>query len=74
MHLKRTGEALQLSKKLTTYCARHSWATIASGLGISQDVIRAALGHGMNTITDIYIDFDLRRVDEANRAVIRHLY
>lgn len=73
MHLKRNGEALQLSKKLTTYCARHSWATIASGLGISQDVIRAALGHGMNTITDIYIDFDLRRVDEANRAVIDYM-
>lgn len=59
-----------LHPELTTYWARHSWATIAASLDIPKETIAAALGHGGNTITDIYIDFDQRKVDEANRMVI----
>ena len=55
---------------LTTYWARHTWATIAASLDIPKETIAAALGHGGNTVTDIYIDFDQRKVDEANRRVI----
>lgn len=55
---------------LTTYWARHSWATIAASLDIPKETIAAALGHGGNTVTDIYIDFDRRKVDEANRRVL----
>ena len=56
--------------KLTTYWVRHSWATIAMSIDISKDVISHALGHGNNTVTDIYIEFDQSKVDEANRKVI----
>ncbi len=55
---------------ISTYWARHSWATIAASLDIPKDTIAAALGHGGNTVTDIYIDFDRRKVDEANRRVM----
>lgn len=55
---------------ITTYWARHSWATIAASLDIPKETIAAALGHGGNTVTDIYIDFDQRKVDEANRRVM----
>lgn len=61
---------------VTTYWARHSWATIAYELGISKDIIAQALGHsdGHDT-TNIYIREDMRKVDEANRRVIdRVLY
>lgn len=56
---------------LTTYWARHSWATIAYELGISKDIIAQALGHsdGHDT-TNIYIREDMRKVDEANRRVL----
>ncbi len=57
-------------KELTSYWARHSWATIAASLDIQKDTIAHALGHGGNTVTDIYIDFDQRKVDEANRRVL----
>lgn len=57
-------------KELTTYWARHTWATIAASLDIPKDTIAAALGHGGNTVTDIYIDFDQGKVDEANRRVL----
>lgn len=56
--------------KITTYWARHSWATIAASLDIPKDTIAAALGHGGNTVTDVYIDFDIRKVDDANRRVL----
>lgn len=54
---------------VTTYYARHSWATIAASLDIPKETIAAALGHGGNTVTDIYIKFDQRKVDAANRRV-----
>lgn len=60
-------------KELTTYWARHTWATIAASLDIPKDTIAAALGHGGNTVTDIYIDFDQRKVDEANRRVLDYV-
>ena len=65
---EKTYEPLQ--PEITTYWARHTWATIAASLDIPRDTIAHALGHGNNTITDIYIDFDIRKVDEANRRVI----
>lgn len=65
---EKTYEPLQ--PEITTYWARHTWATIAASLDIPRDTIAHALGHGNNTITDIYIDFDMRKVDEANRRVI----
>lgn len=57
---------------VTTYFARHSWATIAyNDLQIPKDIIAQALGHsGSETVTDIYLDKDPKLVDEANRRVI----
>lgn len=72
-HLKKAAASVGITKHVTTYAARHSWASIASGLGISKDVIAQALGHSAATVTDVYINFDMRRVDEANERVIRLL-
>lgn len=59
-----------LFPKISTYWARHSWATIAASLDIPKETIAHALGHGGNTVTDIYIEFDQRKVDQANRMVL----
>lgn len=59
---------------LSTYWARHTWATIASTLDIPHDTISAALGHSMtNRTTAIYIDFNMEKVDSANRKVIDYV-
>ena len=59
---------------ITTYWARHSWATIAHRLGVQKDVISMALGHSFGVrITDVYIDYDAEKVDAANRLVIDRL-
>ena len=65
---KKTVEPL--FPELSTYWARHSWATIAASLDIPKDTIAHALGHGNNTVTDIYIEFDQTKVDVANRKVL----
>ena len=38
--------------------------------GISKETISRALGHSTSTVTDIYINYNNRSVDEANRKVI----
>lgn len=57
---------------ITSYVARHSWASFASELDIPRDVISHALGHHVN-VTDTYIRFNFAKVDEANRRVIDYL-
>lgn len=59
-----------LFPELSQYWSRHTWATVAASLDIPKETIARALGHGGNTVTDIYIDFDMKKVDEANRRVI----
>lgn len=56
---------------LSSYWARHSWATVARSIGVSVDDIALALGHGDgHSLTHIYIDEDLQRIDAANRKVL----
>lgn len=67
--LASTGTAL--FPELTTYWARHSWATIARSIGVSIDDIALALGHGDgHDLTHIYLDEDLHKIDDANRRVL----
>lgn len=59
---------------ISQYWCRHTWATIAAELDIPKETIAAALGHDMgNTTTAIYINFNQKKVDEANRHVIDFL-
>lgn len=56
---------------LTTYWARHSWATLAASLDIPEDTIALALGHSSaHATTAIYIERNLAKVDNANRQVL----
>lgn len=70
----RINKALQkVMPGVTTYYARHSWATIAASLDIPKETIAQALGHAQHTVTDVYIEFDRRKVDAANRRVIDYV-
>lgn len=67
---KKTGTAF--FPKLSSAWARHTWATVASALDIPVELIGRAMGHSWikKIVTSIYIDFDMRKVDDANRKVI----
>lgn len=71
----RINEALKyFTPTLTTYWARHTWATIASELDIPNEIIAAALGHTYgNQTTSIYIRLNQKKVDDANRRVIDYV-
>lgn len=66
-------EYIGLFPNLSSYWARHTVATIAASLDIPKETIAAILGHGGNTTTDIYIDFDERKKDIAMRRVIDYV-
>lgn len=56
---------------ISSYWARHTWATIAASIDVPIELISASLGHeyGSRT-TRIYIRYDKRKIDNANRAVL----
>lgn len=57
--------------EISSYWSRHTWATVASSLDIPKETISEALGHSIGSeVTSIYINFDRKKVDEANRKVI----
>lgn len=59
---------------ITMYYARHSWASIASELDVPMETISAALGHSFgNATTAVYINFQQKKVDDANRKVIDYV-
>lgn len=59
---------------LTTYYARHTWATLAFSIGIPKDTISLALGHSFGVrVTSTYINADLSKVDEANRRLLDYV-
>lgn len=63
-----------LFPELSSYWSRHTWATIAAELDIPKETISEALGHSIGSeVTSIYIKFDRKKVDEANRKVIDFL-
>lgn len=63
-----------LFPEITSYWARHTWATIAALLDVPKETISAALGHEIGSqVTSIYIDFNLAKIDEANRKVIDYI-
>lgn len=60
-----------LFPELSSYWSRHTWATAAASLDIPKETISEALGHSIGSeVTSIYINFDRKKVDEANRKVI----
>lgn len=59
---------------ISTYYARHTWATLAYEIGIQMDTISQALGHSFgNRTTLIYVKPSQEKVDIANRMVIDYL-
>lgn len=58
----------------SSYWSRHTWASIAASLDIPIETISAALGHSVGaSVTNIYVAYDSKKVDEANRKVIDHI-
>ena len=65
------GELLGLGDKLSSYTARHTWATTAYYCEIHPGIISEAMGHSSITVTETYLKpFRSKKIDEANKQVL----
>jgi site-specific recombinase XerD len=63
--MKKIGEALELPMKITTYTARHSFATVLKRSGAPIEFISESLGHKDLKTTENYLDSFEDDVKEA---------
>ena len=69
--LHRIGEKLGIPIDLTTYVARHSYATVLKRSGVSTAIISESLGHNSEKVTQIYLDsFENSQIDEAMKNLL----
>ena len=69
--LKRIGTHLNISIPLTTYVARHSFATVLKRSGVNIALISEAMGHTSLSTTQFYLDsFENEQVDEAMKNLL----
>lgn len=60
--------------KISSYTARHTWATLAYHIGMPIGIICQALGHSSIRVTETYLKpFENEKVDKANRKLISTL-
>ena len=73
--LKRLGRLVGCSASLSSYAARHSWASQASANNVGLGVISKALGHTQLRTTQVYInDVNDSEVERANRRIMRKVF
>ena len=73
-NLKKIGQLLGLTSPLTTYVARHGWASIAKSKNIPLSIISEAMGHDSESTTRIYLaSLDTSVVDNANSLILKSL-
>lgn len=72
--LKKIGIRLELTIPLTTYVARHTWASIAQSKNIPISIISEAMGHDSESTTRIYLaSLDTSGVDKANSIILKSM-
>ena len=69
--LEILGKLLGLEGKLSSYAARHTWATTAYYCEVHPGIISEAMGHSSITVTETYLKpFHSKKIDDANRRII----
>lgn len=70
--LKKIAEIQGIESKVTSYVARHSFATNLKESGVSTDMISQSMGHQNVGITTAYLkDFDNNIIDDANEKLLQ---
>lgn len=72
--LKIIAQRAGLSVPLTTYVARHSWASVARVKNVPLSVISQGMGHDSESTTRIYLaSLDNSGIDRANAQILKDL-
>lgn len=71
INLKLIAAQLGVEGNLTTYVARHSFASVLKKSGVNIALISEALGHSDIATTQIYLDsFDNEQIDAAMKNLL----
>lgn len=69
-YMKQIAKALEIKKGVTTYFARHSFATVLRNSGVSMEFISEALGHSdMKTTKSYLAGFEIEKIHETTNAL-----
>ena len=69
--LKIMGKELKININLTTYVARHTFATVLKRSGVDIGIISESLGHSELKTTHIYLDsFENSQIDDAMKNLL----
>jgi site-specific recombinase XerD len=69
--LKEIASIQGINKNITSYVARHSYATIMKYKGIRTDVISESMGHANLDVTNSYLnEFENDIIDDANEKLL----
>lgn len=69
--LKLIGKELGIPIDLTTYVARHTFATVLKRSGVNTSIICESLGHSSEKVTQIYLDsFENSQIDAAMQNLL----
>jgi len=69
--LKEIAQLAGVQKTVTSYVARHSYATCLKNKGVSTDVISESLGHSDIKVTQAYLkEFENSVLDEASELLL----
>ena len=73
-HLVAIGKYLKINQKLSSYTARHTWATMAFICNINPAIISQSMGHSSIKVTETYLKpFQQNIINEANKAVLKYV-
>lgn len=75
LRLMRLASLCHIYKKVTSYCPRHTWATVGKYCHIPVETLSEGLGHASITTTEGYMkSFEDDIIEEANNKIMNYIY
>ncbi|WP_293713394.1 phage integrase SAM-like domain-containing protein [uncultured Parabacteroides sp.] len=72
--LVKIGKLLLPGVKISSYTARHTWATLSFYMGTPLGIISQALGHSSVRVTETYLKpFGNKKMDDANNQLLQRI-
>jgi integrase len=74
-HIREVAFEVGIKERVSTYTARHSWATISKNSGTSTEFIKEALGHSNVLVTEKYLkSFEETTRKEHSEKIEKQIY
>lgn len=74
-NLKELAATTGCGEPLSSYSARHSWATLANYKNYQQELIRNAMGHSSVKVTETYFkNYEDEQIDDMNRRLMESVF